>query len=357
MLWHSSVANCNGSRTTTCRNSHHKPKRVERPHGKCAISTCEKLLYHPPAFAGVLVPKLLPTLAIGSSIRRRHASDVGGARASSTHCYNTFQHRVASGSLSDEDRLPSLNYHTGKAMHNKTMHLPVTTRASASSNSTATPAMGTTVAPASGPPCTACGTPGCSPWTPGSTCRFCGQERLTHPDAGWGDTVPHIMQTQWSMRGDNIIISGTPFFKGRATGVNNSCLIDTLRQALDLTANVEWVRAHLQRRILCGDAQVTSSNFLTLKHHWEAVTDLLFQADVSGKPKLRSSVFQVVRVDLTWQENAAVVGIGLRKVHIARENGCHFVPLFRQRAQPRTAARPQRSDASTISSSDVESAE
>ena len=60
--------------------------RVARSHREPAISVREKFLHHPPAFAGVLMPKPLLTSATSSSVRRRHASDIGGARALSTLC-------------------------------------------------------------------------------------------------------------------------------------------------------------------------------------------------------------------------------------------------------------------------------
>ena len=133
------------------------------------------------------------------------------------------------------------------------------------------------------------------------------------------------------MEGANIVIDSRAYFRGRASGQQNNCLIDTLRQSLDLVANMTWVRSQLRRRFSHGPAAVTESNFLTLEHHWRATIELLFEADESGKPKLSSDTFTIICVDLIYRDNGEVVGLGPRKLHIAREGTNHFVPLFRQR--------------------------
>ena len=139
------------------------------------------------------------------------------------------------------------------------------------------------------------------------------------------------------MEGRHICIDGNIFFKGYATTVQNNCLIDSLRQTLALVANEHWVRGRLQLQFPQGPEVVTASNFLTLEYHWCAVIDTLFIADQSGKPKLSSHTFKVVCVDLTYLGNGDVVGSGPKTLYIARENGCHFAPLFRQQFYSGTA--------------------
>ena len=68
-------------------------------------------------------------------------------------------------------------------------------------------------------------------------------------------------------------------------------------------------------------------HFLILQHHWQAVIDFLFEADMSCKPKLSHATFRVICVDLTYRDNGEVFGSGARLLYIARENTSHFVPL------------------------------
>ena len=132
------------------------------------------------------------------------------------------------------------------------------------------------------------------------------------------------------MEGSSIVIDTRSYLRGRASGYRNNCLIDTLRQSLQLVAKVAWVRNQLRRQFADGPAIVTEENFLTLQHHWRAIIELLFEADESGKPKASSDIFTIVCVDLTYRDNGEVVGQGPFKLHIAREETIHFVPLIRQ---------------------------
>ena len=191
--------------------------------------------------------------------------------------------------------------------------------------------------------CIKCGRAGCTPES--SQCPYHGRERDSHPDAGWGDNVPHISELDWHTEGSDIRIEGALFVRGKATTVQNNCLIDSLRQTLGVVANEKWVRSRLQVQFPHGPECVTSSNFLTLEYHWHAVVNALFVADQSRRPKLDSHSFRVVCVDLTWEGNGDVLGAGPKTLYIAREGQCHFIPLFRKQL-PSEARRNRRAASS-----------
>ena len=155
---------------------------------------------------------------------------------------------------------------------------------------------------------------------------FAGRAREAHPDAALGDTVPHMFQMDVRRDGAFFWVDGRKYRRGYASGRDNNCLIDTLRQKLGLICNVEWVRSQLQLRFAePGLAQVTADNFLTLDLHWESVVDLLFQN--SGR-SLRSDAVRIVCVDTQFLGNGDVRGTGGLSLFIARENGNRFVPLI-----------------------------
>ena len=74
--------------------------------------------------------------------------------------------------------------------------------------------------------------------------------------------------------------------------------------------------------------------YLELQQHWKDAVDLLFEADVSGKPKMRHNRFRIICVDLDFIGNGEVVqGEGplpLISLYIARVNQNHFIPLIRR---------------------------
>ena len=178
--------------------------------------------------------------------------------------------------------------------------------------------------------CTKCGRAGCNPNSP--LCSYFGRERLQHPDAGWGDNVPHMRELRWERQGQHICIEGELFAKGKATGQGNNCLIDTLRQTLGLEVDVRFVRRRLQSQFHRPGADVVlENNFLDLAYHWSAVINALFLAKQS---KRDSQDFKVVCVDLRFGGNGDVVGTGPTTLYIAREGACHFVPLHRRPPVP-----------------------
>ena len=115
-----------------------------------------------------------------------------------------------------------------------------------------------------------------------------------------------MTQTEWRVEGCHVVIPDRRagrelvFSRGYASGAANNCLIDTLRQQLDIVASLEYVRNQLMLRHTSGPMEVKECNFLTLDYHWADVIDILFDADCSGKPKLRHGRFRIVCVDLTF---------------------------------------------------------
>ena len=140
-----------------------------------------------------------------------------------------------------------------------------------------------------------------------------------------------MFQMEVRREGPHVCVDDRRYAVGLASGSSNNCLLDTLRQQFDIIADLNQVRRELQRRFPHGPDQVTQDNFLTLHAHWRDAVDLLFQWDISGKPKLTHTAFRVVCVDLVHVGNGDVVGDGPHTIHMAREGQVHFVPLIRLR--------------------------
>ena len=88
---------------------------------------------------------------------------------------------------------------------------------------------------------------------------------------------------------------------GEASGASNNCLIDTLRQVLDLKINVPTVRTALMEEFPGGQAKVSKANFLTFHLHALAIFHR-FGLD----PK----EYTLVCFDLNLEDNGDVVGHG-----------------------------------------------
>ena len=122
--------------------------------------------------------------------------------------------------------------------------------------------------------CHACDERGC--WQGNPACEFYGRSRASHPDAEIGDSVPHMCETRITCTADGFEMTGRlcvnwwqqyqcvrftvneseQFFMGRASGEECNCLIDTLRQQLNLECDVKAVRAYVQERhvdVVAGD--------------------------------------------------------------------------------------------------------
>ena len=144
-----------------------------------------------------------------------------------------------------------------------------------------------------------------------------------HPDALPGDSVPHMFEIRFERSGDDLTLDGQRYAIGCASGAQNNCLIDTLRQKLGIIASADHVRLRLQTRFASGDARVTSNNFLELAVHWRAVLEYL--GDAAGQP-IDPNHYRILCIDLVIGHSGDVVGTGPTTLHIARVGLNHFVP-------------------------------
>ena len=136
-----------------------------------------------------------------------------------------------------------------------------------------------------------------------------------------------MTQVEWALDGHYVILANKRYSQGFASSISNNCLIDTLREKLNLIADVSFVRRDMMAMFPGGPTQVTDANFLTLAHHWGAVIDLLFKYDVSGGPKFTQEQFKLICVDIEYAGHGEVVGAGHTALYIARVHANHFIPL------------------------------
>ena len=164
---------------------------------------------------------------------------------------------------------------------------------------------------------------------------------LSDPDAAWGDTVPHMRETQITCTADGSELAGRhregwweryhdvcfsindreQFVMGKASGDQCNCLIDTLRQQLHVECDVRAVRAFVQAR----HTDLVLGDYLELQHHWRDVINGLAH---SVGQDFAATEFKIVCVDAMFIGNGDVEGNGPRPLYIARQNANHFVPLL-----------------------------
>ena len=133
----------------------------------------------------------------------------------------------------------------------------------------------------------------------------------------------------------------TDFVVGRATGQDNNCLIDALRQALPSSITVpddyraDRVRQELALEFTTGEARVIAPhdghpNFLDLQLHWRAILLALGRQAFPEPAILNPHDFRIVCVDLNDPTRLSTsAGTGPQVLHIAREALSHFLPLQR----------------------------
>ena len=140
-------------------------------------------------------------------------------------------------------------------------------------------------------------------------------------------------------------------FLGGSDGWGNNCFIHAIMQCLDIVADAGLIRRELMSEfqdpcgskcrphgVLCtpdctkvyGGAD---ANYLSTEH-WDAVVRLVGKHSAEGRRELDPSMYCLRVIELTWQDNGAVLGDPLAPVRltVARENGNHFVPVLRFRA-------------------------
>ena len=187
----------------------------------------------------------------------------------------------------------------------------------------------------------------------GLRCPHFAAPRANHPDAAWGDTVPHMNEITvtitcddalveraqrrvnwWDGRRVEINVDDSWFVLGKANGDGCNCLIDTLRQCLQLICNVSAVRAALERKHSSRPTAIIPLDYLDLRLYWSDIVDLLGTHNELRRMDNLSSRVRVVCVDMCWIGNGDVVpqgepGSSRRNLYIARVNQNHFVPLRR----------------------------
>ncbi|CAE8629629.1 unnamed protein product, partial [Polarella glacialis] len=152
-------------------------------------------------------------------------------------------------------------------------------------------------------------------------------EREPHADVQLGDNMRHLRQIDATQEGELCVIEGRHYFVGRASGKNNNCLIDTLRQVFGVVVgDFSWIRSELRKRYPAGPHRVTRSNFLELDPRWRDVVKLLSVAAVNLEKgqSLDPSRFRIICVDFDYPGHGDVVGTGERTPCIGRVNENHF---------------------------------
>ena len=61
------------------------------------------------------------------------------------------------------------------------------------------------------------------------------------------DHVPHMHQMSVERDGQTVWVDGVRFALGKAIDTDNNCLIDTLRQKLNIVCSTDYVRQELQK--------------------------------------------------------------------------------------------------------------
>ena len=93
--------------------------------------------------------------------------------------------------------------------------------------------------------------------------------------------------------------------RGKASGLRNNCLIDSLRQLVNPGAAVAPVRRALQLQFRCGAMKVTKNNYLQFDFHAAAILQ-----HMGLDPRL----FTMTCIDLTHKGHGDVVGFGARRI-------------------------------------------
>ena len=132
-------------------------------------------------------------------------------------------------------------------------------------------------------------------------------------------------------------MNGKRFELQKATGENFNCLIDTLRQSLELPSLpglLDNVRNTLAKEFPCGDYKVQATNhpygpnFLEFLEHTKAVARLLLQK--VGAQGQRHEGLKFVCVDLDLEQVTVIDAVGTmqREIVFVRENRNHFIPVL-----------------------------
>ena len=203
--------------------------------------------------------------------------------------------------------------------------------------------------------CHACDKRNC--WHSKPDCSFFGRARVHHRDAELGDSVPHMRETAITCMADGEAMEGllSPHWwhfyadvyftvndvehlsMGTASGYQCNCLIDTLRQQLQIDCDIRAVREHVQTR----HPTLPRGAFLELQHHWR---DILSGFSAVAGRHIVPEDYKIICIDAMYIGNGDVEGDGANIIYIARQDANHFVPLKR-RQSPVAAASASSSSA------------
>ena len=143
-------------------------------------------------------------------------------------------------------------------------------------------------------------------------CTSYRQPPLRHADASSRGVGPHMRQVDTKQ-----VLAMS--IMGTASGAQNNCLIDSLRQLLDLTVKVSKIRRALQLQFRTGAKKVTTRNYLQFDFHAVAILRHMGFDPVH---------FTLICLDLAHTGHGDVIGFGARRVYLARQGQNHFIPLF-----------------------------
>ena len=196
--------------------------------------------------------------------------------------------------------------------------------------------------------CHACDSKNC--WRTNRACEFHDKDREDHKDGNLGNDVPHMHQMDieiyknsemvstgrmldplwWNEHSIILRIQRMDYIMGSASGAGCNCLIDSLRQSLELVCNVSKVRESLEEIHRGKFSHIDHMDFLQLDWHWRDILQLLSQHNLCKK-RLDVNDYRVICVDLNLPGHGDVYGSpqASRILHICRQNLNHFVPLLR----------------------------
>ena len=142
--------------------------------------------------------------------------------------------------------------------------------------------------------------------------------------------------------------SGRSFVKGSSSNDGCNSLIQTLLDCLRdrsilCVANVPWIRKELQLRFRHGNGHVTEDSYLSLKHHWRDVIDLIGVSarrnDCDPENAIHAKNFSVTSVLADACIVDETVGDGAFGLYVVNDGNGAFAPLVKDRQRWRTPCR------------------
>ena len=122
------------------------------------------------------------------------------------------------------------------------------------------------------------------------------EQQLLDTQSGTGGALPHMSQVVWHFAGSTIhgsrkvVVDGVAYYVGHgdpgqpSQGEYHNCLIDSLRQCVDIHSDRRAVRADLMRQFAqaIDRAKVTFTSYLDVELHWQSILQSLFKHNRDG---------------------------------------------------------------------------